>query len=104
MNLLVNAAQAIEVRGKITLRSGTQDDRIWIEISDTGKGIPAEIIPLIFNPFFTTKPIGKGTGLGLSVSYKIIEKHRGTIEVHSEVGIGSTFRIWLPIQPPEEKA
>jgi PAS domain S-box-containing protein len=98
MNLLVNAAQAIEVRGKITIRTGQQDDKIWIEVADTGKGIPPEIIPLIFNPFFTTKPVGKGTGLGLSVSYKIVEKHHGKIEVSSEVGKGSIFRVWLPIQ------
>jgi PAS domain S-box-containing protein len=104
MNLLVNAAQAIEVRGKITVRTGTQDEQIWVEVSDTGKGIPPEIIPLIFNPFFTTKPIGKGTGLGLSVSYKIVEKHHGKIEVHSEVGVGTTFRVWLPIQQAEMKA
>lgn len=103
MNLLVNAAQAIEVRGTITLRTGQEGDRIWIEVSDTGKGIPAANFPHLFDPFFTTKPVGKGTGLGLSVSYKIIEKHHGKIEVHSEVGKGSTFRVWLPVQQPETK-
>lgn len=103
MNLLVNAAQAIEVRGKITIRTGTQDDRIWIEVADTGKGIAPENLPLIFNPFFTTKPVGKGTGLGLSVSYKIVEKHHGQIEVHSEAGKGATFRVWLPVQPAATK-
>jgi len=100
MNLLVNAAQAIEVRGKITLRTGQEGDRIWVEVSDTGKGIAPENIPNLFDPFFTTKPVGKGTGLGLSVSYSIVEKHRGKIEVHSEVGKGSTFRVWLPVQQP----
>ncbi len=103
MNLLVNAAQAIEVRGKITLRTGQEGNRIWVEVSDTGKGIPAENIPRLFDPFFTTKPVGKGTGLGLSVSYKIIEKHHGKIEVQSEVGKGSTFRVWLPVQQPDTK-
>jgi signal transduction histidine kinase len=101
MNLLVNAAQAIEVRGTITLRSGQEGDSVWIEVSDTGNGIAPEIIPRLFDPFFTTKPVGKGTGLGLSVSYKIIEKHHGKIEVHSEVGKGSTFRVWLPVKQPE---
>ena len=103
MNLLVNAAQAIEVRGTITLRTGQEGDRIWVEVSDTGKGIPAKDFPRLFDPFFTTKPVGKGTGLGLSVSYKIVEKHHGKIEVHSEVGKGSTFRVWLPVQQPETK-
>jgi len=91
MNLLVNAAQAIEVRGKITLRTGLEGDRIWVEVSDTGHGIPQEHIPRLFDPFFTTKPVGKGTGLGLSVSYNIVEKHHGAFEVHSEVGQGTTF-------------
>lgn len=103
MNLLINAAQAIEVRGTITLRSGQEGDRIWIEVSDTGKGIPEKDFPHLFDPFFTTKPVGKGTGLGLSVSYKIVEKHHGKIEVHSEMGKGSTFRVWLPVQQPDIK-
>ncbi|OGS94397.1 MAG: ATPase [Gallionellales bacterium RIFCSPLOWO2_02_FULL_57_47] len=101
MNLLVNAAQAIEVRGKIILRSGQEGDRVWFEVSDTGKGIPPEDISHLFDPFFTTKPVGKGTGLGLSVSYSIVERHHGKIEVHSEVGKGSTFRVWLPVQQPD---
>ncbi len=100
MNLLVNASQAIETRGTITIRTGTVEDQVWIEISDTGKGIPAENLKSIFDPFFTTKPVGKGTGLGLSVSYNIIQKHHGRIEVESEVGKGSTFRVWLPISQP----
>ncbi|MDD4964826.1 MAG: GAF domain-containing protein [Gallionella sp.] len=103
MNLLVNAAHAIEVRGIITLRSGQEGDRVWVEVNDTGKGISPEIMPHLFDPFFTTKPVGQGTGLGLSVSYKIIEKHHGSIEVHSEVGKGSTFRVWLPINQPDSK-
>ncbi|HZW24079.1 MAG TPA: PAS domain S-box protein [Gallionella sp.] len=98
MNLLVNAAQAIEVRGRITIRTGAEGERVWIEVSDTGKGISPENIPRLFDPFFTTKPVGLGTGLGLSVSYKIVEKHHGKIEVHSEPGKGSTFRVWLPVQ------
>jgi len=103
MNLLVNAAQAIEVRGKITIRTGHEGERVWLEVSDTGHGIPPEIIPRLFDPFFTTKPVGKGTGLGLAVSYKIVEKHHGKIEVHSELGKGATFRVWLPVQPLAEE-
>ncbi len=100
MNLLVNAAHAIEGHGTITLRTGTVGDRVWIEVADTGTGIPPENIKAVFDPFFTTKPVGKGTGLGLSVSYSIIEKHHGNIEVESELGRGTTFRIWLPIRQP----
>jgi PAS domain S-box-containing protein len=100
MNLLVNASQAIETKGTITIRTGAAEDQVWIEISDTGKGIPVENLKSIFDPFFTTKPVGKGTGLGLSVSYNIIQKHHGRIEVESEMGKGSTFRVWLPISQP----
>ncbi|MCK9199660.1 MAG: PAS domain S-box protein [Gallionella sp.] len=103
MNLLVNAAQAIEVRGTITIRTGAEGERVWVEISDSGYGIPPEIIPRLFDPFFTTKPVGLGTGLGLSVSYKIVEKHHGKIEVRSELGKGATFRVWLPVQSSTEK-
>jgi len=104
MNLLVNAAHAIEERGTITIRSGAVEDQVWVEIADSGKGIPAENLKRIFDPFFTTKPIGKGTGLGLSLSYGIVQKHRGRIEVESEVGKGTTFRVWLPVKQPEAEA
>lgn len=98
MNLLVNAVQAIPERGHITLRSGCVDEQVWVAISDDGAGIPPEIQKRIFDPFFTTKPVGKGTGLGLSVSYGIIDKHGGRIELKSQPGAGSTFTIWLPIR------
>lgn len=98
MNLLVNAAQAIRDRGTITLRSGQDGDLVWVAVADTGQGIPPEILTRIFDPFFTTKPVGKGTGLGLSVSYGIVEKHGGRIDVLSEPGQGSTFTVWLPIR------
>lgn len=100
MNLLVNAAQAIETQGDIditTERAGS--DAVKISFHDTGKGIPPEIIEKVFAPFFTTKPVGKGTGLGLSVSSGIIERHQGKLEVTSEVGKGSTFVITLPVEP-----
>ena len=101
MNLLVNAAHAIEQRGTITIRTGQQGDEVWVDIADTGKGIAPEHIKKIFDPFFTTKPVGKGTGLGLSLSYSIIQKHHGRIEVQSEIGKGTTFRVWLPIKQPQ---
>jgi two-component system NtrC family sensor kinase len=97
MNLLVNAAHAIENDGIITLRTGTENDQAWVEISDTGKGIAPDHLSKIFDPFFTTKPVGKGTGLGLSVSYNIIKKHQGEIQLTSQLGQGTTFRIVLPI-------
>jgi len=104
MNLLVNAAHAIEEQGTIIIRTGTKDDGIWIEIEDTGKGMDLATQRRIFDPFFTTKPVGKGTGLGLSLSYGIIQKHHGTIDVRSEVGKGTAFYIWLPIQQEEQRA
>lgn len=102
MNLLVNAAQAIEEHGTITIRTGTSadDNGCWIEVEDSGKGIEAAHLTRIFEPFFTTKPVGTGTGLGLSLSYGIIEKHQGKLEVRSTVGQGTCFRIWLPINRP----
>ncbi|OGS91672.1 MAG: histidine kinase [Gallionellales bacterium GWA2_60_18] len=98
MNLLVNAAHAIKERGTITIRTGREGDEVWVDIADTGDGIAPEHMQKIFDPFFTTKPIGKGTGLGLSLSYGIVEKHHGRIEVQSEVGKGTTFRVWLPMK------
>ncbi len=100
MNLLVNAAHAITEHGTITIRTGREGDEVWVDIADSGQGIPPENLKKIFDPFFTTKPIGKGTGLGLSVSYGIIQKHHGRMEVQSEVGKGSTFRMWLPVKQP----
>ena len=102
MNLLVNAAHAIEERGTITLRTGQQGDEVWVEVTDTGKGIAPEHINKIFDPFFTTKPVGKGTGLGLSLSFGIIQKHHGRIEVSSEVGKGASFKVWLPVKQPQD--
>lgn len=104
LNLLVNAAQAMEgPRGVITVRTGSDGERVWVEVSDTGKGIPPEILGRIFDPFFTTKPVGKGTGLGLSLSYGIVQKHHGRIDVSSEVGRGTRFRVELPIRQHKEQ-
>ncbi len=97
LNLLVNAAQAINEFGKITIRTGYDDgNRVWFEIEDTGSGIPDEVQAKIFDPFFTTKPVGKGTGLGLSLSYKIVQDHKGRVELESKVGQGTKFRVSLP--------
>jgi len=99
MNIVVNAAQAISgQRGRITIRTGRDGEHVWIEIADTGPGIPADVLPRIFDPFFTTKPVGTGTGLGLALSYGIVRKHHGTIDVQTQVGSGTTFRITLPIR------
>ena len=96
MNLLVNAAQAIADKGTITLRSGCDESKVWIEVGDDGCGMSTAVQSRSFEPFFTTKPVGKGTGLGLSVSYSIVRKHRGTIELDSAPGRGTTFRVVLP--------
>jgi signal transduction histidine kinase len=104
MNLLVNAAHAIEGQGTITVRTGADAENLWVEVADTGCGIAPENLQRIFEPFFTTKPVGKGTGLGLSLSYGIVRKHGGRIDVKSELGRGSTFRVTLPRKRVAEAA
>lgn len=100
LNLIVNAAQAIDEgkveRNKISIATRFEDGRIRVDITDTGKGIPKEILHKIFDPFFTTKPVGVGTGLGLSICQDIIKKHNGEIRVESEIGRGTTFSVYLP--------
>jgi signal transduction histidine kinase len=99
MNLMQNAAHAIgPQRGTITLRSGGDAAQAWVEVIDTGCGIPPHVLPRIFDPFYTTKPIGKGTGLGLSLSYGIVQKHGGRIDVETAPGAGTTFRVTLPVK------
>jgi signal transduction histidine kinase len=97
MNLLVNAGQAILEHGHITVRTGTEGDMVWIEVQDDGCGISAENQAKIFEPFYTSKPVGQGTGLGLSIASGIISRHQGTILLRSVLGVGTTFRIVLPI-------
>ena len=97
MNILVNAAQAIEKSGEIKIVTATVDGKAEIRISDTGCGIPEASINKIFDPFFTTKEVGKGTGLGMNIAYNIINKHNGAIRVESKVGEGTTFIIQLPV-------
>lgn len=101
MNLLVNAAHAIgSERGLIVVRSGDAGDRVWVEVEDDGCGIAPEHLARVFDPFFTTKPVGRGTGLGLSLAYGIVQKHQGRIDVRSEPGRGSCFRVTLPVRRP----
>ena len=104
MNLLVNAGHAIDAKGQVQVSARQVDDQVWVEISDTGCGMPPEVVERIFEPFFTTKPVGKGTGLGLSISYGIVKKHGGHIEVESIQRQGTTFRIVLPVSGPDAVA
>lgn len=101
MNLLVNAAHAIEEFGTITIRTRCDDGFALIEIQDSGKGIAPEHLNRVFEPFFTTKSVGKGTGLGLSLSFNIIEKHNGELQVSSTLGQGTCFSIKLPLKHVE---
>ena len=100
LTLLINAGQAIDNRGTIVLATGAENGEAWVSVRDTGTGIAPEVLPRIFEPFFTTKPIGRGTGLGLAVAYNIAKKHHGRIEASSTPGVGSTFRLVLPIEQP----
>jgi PAS domain S-box-containing protein len=97
-NLIHNALQAMDNKGTLTLDVIQQNDTIQVAVTDSGKGIPPEILPKIFQPFFTTKPPGEGTGLGLDIVKKIVEKHRGKMEVASVPG-KTTFSVFLPVNP-----
>ena len=99
MNILTNAVQAMPDKGSIIVKTflDATGDNIKISIADTGKGMTEEVKSKIFQPFFTTKDVGEGTGLGLSISYGIVQKHNGTIEVQSELGVGTVFSIILPV-------
>ncbi|MGD0022498.1 MAG: ATP-binding protein, partial [Smithellaceae bacterium] len=97
INLLINAIQAIEKKGKIKIKTWEKDGSIWVTISDTGCGIPRENQSRIFEPFFTTKEAGKGTGLGLSICYEIMQRHKGEIFFESKERKGTTFTIKIPI-------
>lgn len=98
LNLLTNAAQAIEDRGRIIVSTSFVDDYVHIVVKDTGKGIAQEHLNRIFDPFFTTKQVGKGTGLGLSISQKIVQDHAGLIRVKSKPGVGTAFCVSLPVR------
>ncbi|MFT5387323.1 MAG: two-component system NtrC family sensor kinase, partial [Candidatus Omnitrophota bacterium] len=98
INLLINAAQAIEKNGTISIKTWCDAKYVYISVADTGEGIEEEILSNIFNPFFTTKPVGTGTGLGLSISYEIITEHGGEIKCYSQAGEGATFLVSLPFE------
>ncbi|MGO9393837.1 MAG: sensor histidine kinase [Desulfobaccales bacterium] len=100
LNLFINAIQAMLDGGSLTVRANPTPDGQWlkVQVTDTGMGIAAEHLPHIFDPFYTTKEVGRGTGLGLSVTYGIVEKHGGRIDVESEKGKGSTFSVVLPVR------
>ena len=105
LNMITNAAQAMDDEGKLTIRSVAKPNVVEVSFEDTGSGIPDDVLPKIFDPFFTTKPVGEGTGLGLSIVHKIIQGHGGAIRVKSQVGKGTTFFVELPIaQKPAAKA
>ena len=95
MNVLMNAVQAIEQDGQIVINTSLKNDKVIVKISDNGIGIPQDAMDKIFNPGFTGKGVGVGTGLGLSITYNIIQKHHGEVQVESEVGKGTTFFIIL---------
>lgn len=98
MNILDNACYAVGEKGKIFIRLKKKQNDVIIEFEDTGCGMNQEQVEKIFDPFFTTKPVGSGTGLGMSISYKVIQKHNGTITVESEEGKGTVFKIQIPVK------
>jgi two-component system NtrC family sensor kinase len=98
MNVIANAIDSIDGRGKVTLTTKQQDGHFVIAVGDTGKGIPQEIRGKVFEPFFTTKPVGHGTGLGLAISYGIMKAHQGSIEFSSEPGKGTEFMLRIPME------
>ncbi len=103
LNLLQNALQATpNSDGTVYVETGVRDAHCYIKVSDKGCGIPAEHLPRIFEPHFTTKPPGEGTGLGLSIAYRIVEDHGGHFAVESSVGMGSDFTVMIPVQPGEQ--
>lgn len=100
MNLIVNAVQALDdgrETGKIILSTGHESGWVWVGVEDNGCGMSEAVQQHVYEPFFTTQPIGRGTGLGLSVAYNIVQEHHGRIELRSKPGEGTLFRIWIPV-------
>ena len=97
MNIVTNAIDAIEGKGEIAITTGKSDSMFFISVADTGKGMPEAVRERIFEPFYTTKPVGEGTGLGLSISYGIVKRHRGMLEVRSEEGRGTEMIVRIPL-------
>ncbi len=103
LNISLNACEAMEAGGTLKITTSAGDGRVYISFQDTGTGIKEEYLDDIFEPFFTTKPPTRGTGLGLSVSYGIVQRHGGSIDVKSKIGEGSTFTVILPLEVPEKE-
>jgi signal transduction histidine kinase len=101
LNLIKNAMQAMTPGGTLTVETGQNTEEVWVSVADTGGGIPADQVNLIFKPFYTTKK--KGTGLGLMIVQRIVRQHGGHVELESRVGQGTTFRIWLPRREKPQK-
>jgi len=106
LNLITNACQALgrDPQGTLTLRTRAHEGTVQFIVEDNGSGIPEEVLPKIFDPFFTTKKVGEGTGLGLSITRRIVDTHKGTIEVRSQPGIGTTFTVTLPVASADASA
>jgi signal transduction histidine kinase len=98
INILLNAKDASVPGSVVRMESGIEEEAFVVRITDHGSGMPAELLAKVFDPFFTTKDVDKGTGLGLAISHGIVERHRGRIEIESEVGVGTTFRVLLPMR------
>jgi two-component system NtrC family sensor kinase len=101
LNLINNAAQAIPGEGKVTVRSTVDGGRVRVDVSDTGSGIPEDVQPHIFETYFTTKAAGEGTGLGLPIVKTIVEEHGGEVQFRTELGAGTTFSVFLPLELPQ---
>jgi signal transduction histidine kinase len=102
VNLVVNALQAMPGGGTLRLWTEAAGDSVGLYVEDSGTGMSPDVLQKVFVPFFTTKDVGQGTGLGLPVVHGIVTSHEGTIQVHSEVGIGTRFEIRLPVAPAGE--
>jgi two-component system NtrC family sensor kinase len=96
VNLVANALDAVGDEGRVGLRTSADRDRVRVRVADDGPGVPPENLHRVFEPFFTTKPVGQGTGVGLSLSYAIVRRHGGALEVASEPGCGAIFTVTLP--------
>jgi len=97
LNLFLNARDAMPSGGMLEVRTSSQNGSVQVEVTDTGVGIPNDILRRIFDPFFTTKATGRGTGLGLSVTYGIVQEHKGRIDVRSTPGKGTSFHLEFPV-------
>ena len=101
INIALNAAQAMDGNGRLTIAARPANDEVLINITDTGPGLPLDLLGRVFDPFFTTKPVGQGTGLGLAICHRIVESYNGAIDLESQPGQGTTFTVRLPARTGE---